>query len=49
MILNMDNIRQERSDEGQILKINKKFYRQSLNKTFHTHVKKPMAFKNFKE
>ena len=49
MILNMDNIRQERSNEGQILKVNKKFYRQSLNKKFRTHVKKTMAFKNFKE
>ena len=49
MILNVDNIRQEKSNEGQILIVHKKFYRQSLNKKFRTHVKKPMAFKNFKE
>ena len=43
MILNMDNIRQERSYEDLILNVNKKLYRQSLNKIFRTHVKKPMV------
>ena len=43
MILNMDNIRQERSNEDLILNVNKKLYRQSLNKIFCTHVKKPMV------
>ena len=44
VIINMDEIRQERPDEGPILKLNKRFKSTSLNKTFDTHVKESMAW-----
>ena len=44
----MDKTRQERPNEGPFLNVNKKLYRQSLNKTFSTHVEKSMVFKSFK-
>ena len=37
MILNMAGIRQERPNKDPILNINKRLYRQSLNKKFDTH------------
>ena len=43
----MDNIRQERPNEGLILSTHKMHYRQSLNMIFGTHVKKSMVFKTF--
>ena len=37
----MDNIRQEKPNEGPILmKFNKRHYRQSLNQKFGTHIEK---------
>ena len=44
----MDDIRQERSNEGAILKLNKRLKQMSLNKKFSTHVKKSMAFQALK-
>ena len=40
---------QESSNESQIFNLNKKPYRQSLNKKFGTHVKKSMVFNTFKK
>ena len=40
----MDNIRQERPNEGPILNIHKRHYSQSLNKKFSTHLEKSMVF-----
>ena len=45
----MDDIRQERCNEGPTLKLNKRFKQASLNKKFGTHVKKSMAFQTFKK
>ena len=45
----MDNIRQESPNECPILNVNKKLYRQPVNKKFGTHVEKSMVFKNFKK
>ena len=45
----MDGIMQERSNEGAILHVYKRHYRQSLNKTFGTHVEKSMIFKTLKK
>ena len=45
----MDNIRQERPNNGPILNVNKKLYTQSLNKKFRTRVEKFMVFKTFKK
>ena len=42
----MDDTRQESPNEDLILNIPKRQYRQSLNKTFGTHVEKSMAFKS---
>ena len=44
----MDNIRQERPNEGPILNFNKQEIWQDLNKKYGTHVEKSMAFKTFK-
>ena len=49
MILNMDNIRQERPIVGQILNIHKINLRQPLSEAFGTNVKKSMAFKTLKK
>ena len=45
----MDNIRQEKSNEGPILKVNKRKTWQSLNKKFGTHIEKFMVFKTMKK
>ena len=43
VIINMDDIKQERSDEGPNLKLNKRFNYKSLRKKLDTHVKESMA------
>ena len=43
-IINMDDIRQERTNEGPSLKLNKRLKEKSLNKEFDTNVKESMAF-----
>ena len=45
----MNDIRQERSDEGPTLKLNKRFKWTSLNKKFGAHVKESMAFEGLKK
>ena len=45
----MDGITQERPNECPILNFHKTHYRQSLNKTFGTHVEKSMFFKTLKK
>ena len=49
IILNMDDIRQEIPKKSPILYFYKRHYRQSLNKTFRTHVDKSMIFKTLKK
>ena len=44
----MDNMRQERLNEGPNLNANKNLHRQSLSKKFGTHVEKSIVFKTFK-
>ena len=44
----MDDIRQERPNEGQIFNLYKKLYRQSLNKKFRTLVKRSMVLNSKK-
>ena len=44
IIINMGDIRQERHNEGQILKLNKRLKQKSLNRNFGTHVEESMAF-----
>ena len=41
IIINMDDIRQERPNEGLILKLNTRL---KLNKKFRTNIRKSMAF-----
>ena len=43
----MSNIRQERPNKGPILKIRKRNYLQTVNKTFSTHVEKSMVSASF--
>ena len=45
----MDGIMQERPNECPILNFQNIHYRQSLNKTFGTHVEKSMVFKTLKK
>ena len=45
----MDGIMQERPNECPILNFQNIHYRQSLNKTFGTHVEKSMIFNTFKK
>ena len=45
----MDDIRQERSNEGPTLKLNKRFKQTSLKSKFGTHVKESMAFQVLKK
>ena len=45
----MEDIRQERPNEGPNFDLNKKLYRQSLNKKFGTYVQQFMVFKSFKK
>ena len=47
--INMDDIRQERSNEGPTLKLNKRFKQTSLSKKFGTHVRDSMPFKVLKK
>ena len=42
----MGNIRQERSNDGPNLKVNRQNIWQSLNKKFGTHVEKSMVLKS---
>ena len=49
IIINMDDIRQERPNEGPILKLNKKLKQNSLKKVFGTSVKESMAFQALKK
>ena len=44
IIVNMDDIRQERPNESPILNLNKRLKQKSLKKIFSTHVKESMAF-----
>ena len=45
----MDDIRQERFNEGPTLKLNKKIKQTSLNKKFGSHVKESMVFQALKK
>ena len=45
----MNDIRQERPNQGPVLIFNKRLYTQPLNKKFAIHVEKPMIFKNLKK
>ena len=45
----MDDITQERPNEGPILKLNKRLKLTSQNKKFGTHVKEFKAFQTFKK
>ena len=47
--INMDDIRQEKSDEGPTLKLYKRFKQTSLNKKIGTHAKESMAFQALKK
>ena len=47
--LDMNDIRQERSDEGPTLKLNKRFKWTSFNKKFGAHIKESMAFEGLKK
>ena len=49
IILNTDDQRQERDNEGPILNFHKSHFRHSLNKTFGAHVEKSMVFKILKK
>ena len=44
IIINMDDIRQERPNESPILKLNKRLKQKSLKKIFSTLIKEPMDF-----
>ena len=48
MLLNKDDIKQEKPNGGPILNFNKRLYRQYLSK-FGTHVKKTMVLKTLKK
>ena len=49
MILNTDDIRKQRPNEGLILNLRKSPYSQFLSKTFGGHVEISMAFKTLKK
>ena len=49
MIINMDDIKQERPNKGPILKLNKRLEKTSLNKKFDTHIKEFMVFQTLKK
>ena len=49
MILNMDSIRQDRTNEGPIFNFAERHHRQSLNKKIGTHVQKFMIFMTLKK
>ena len=44
----MDDIMGEKLNMGPTLNFNKRLYRQSLNKTFGTHINKSMIFTTLK-
>ena len=44
IIINMDDIRQERPNESPILKLNKSLKYRSLKKKFGPHIKESMVF-----
>ena len=46
--MNMDDIMREKIDIGPTLNFNERFYRQSLNKKFGTHINKSMIFNALK-
>ena len=43
VIINMEDIRQEKSDAGPTLNLNKRFKERSLNEKFSPHAKESMA------
>ena len=45
----MDDIKQERPNEGPILKLNKRLVKTSLNSKFGWHIKKFVAFQTLKK
>ena len=45
----MDDIRQEKPNEGPVLKLNKKLKQKSPNKKFGTHIKESMVFQPLKK
>ena len=47
IMINMDDIRQERPDEEPILKLSERLKYISLNKKFGTHVKDSMVFEQY--
>ena len=49
IIINMDDMRQERTSEGPILNLIKRLKQNSLNKKFDTYVKGSMVFKILKK
>ena len=49
MIINMDDIRQERTSEDPILKLKKRLKEMPLNKKYGTHVKDSMVFQALKK
>ena len=49
IVINMDDIRQEKVNEGPILNLNKRLKQNSRNKKFGTRVKESMAFKVLKK
>ena len=49
LIINMDDIRREKSNEGRTLKLNKRFKLTSLKKKFGSHAKEFMAFQALKK
>ena len=49
IIINMDDIRQERSNKGPISKLNKRLKQKSLNKKFGRYIKESMIFQALKK
>ena len=49
IIINIDDIEQERFSEGSILSLNKRIKQNSRNKKFVTRVKESMAFEVLKQ
>ena len=49
VIINMDDIRKEKSNKGPTLTLNKRIKQTSLKKKFGTHVKESVAFQVLKK
>ena len=49
IIINMDDIKQERPNEGLILKLNKRLKKTSLNKKLDIHIKESMVLQALKK